>query len=57
MKLSEVRKLLKEIKYAIIKANDEADYFRVEYLKYCKKQLKAKIRQNYLDRGIVPKDC
>lgn len=33
------------IKKAIVKANHENDLFRVQYLKYCRKEIKKKLLQ------------
>lgn len=43
MNVWEYKALLKEIKHAIIAANDRADYKRVSDLKFKKRQLKKRL--------------
>lgn len=44
MSWREATKLANEdIKKAIVFANNEQDQFRVDYLKYCRRQIKAKL--------------
>jgi len=44
MTIQEMRELCEEIKQAIMVANDQGQHQRVQWLKYKKKQIKAKIQ-------------
>ena len=54
--VNEVRNTLKLIKQAIIQANESQQYSRVDYLKYCKRRIRSRLHQWYLDNHLTLKE-